>query len=73
MKVKIFKFSASKNYYDRKNHNLIEMNTPEAEKQINDFISDKDIIDIKVSTITTHRHNNAGYDDNTIIYTILYK
>lgn len=73
MKVKILKFDASKNYYDRKDHNLIEINNGEAEKQLNDFISGKDIIDIKINTITTKRHNNSGYDNNTIIYTILYK
>ena len=73
MKVKILKFDASKNYYNKQNHDLIEMNTAEAEAELNRFILDKDVIDIKTNTITTHRHNNGGNDSNTIIYTILYK
>lgn len=45
----------------------------EIDSKINSFISDKDIVDIKVENYTAHRHNNAG--DDTIIakYTIIYK
>jgi len=44
----------------------------EIDNEINKFISNKDLIDIKTDVYTSHRHNN-GYDDTVVIkYTIIY-
>lgn len=45
----------------------------EIDKTINDFMENREVIDIKINSETVHRHNNAGCDSIVRIYTILYK
>lgn len=33
----------------------------------------KKVLDVKVNTYTTHRHNNAGYDEVRALYTVIYE
>lgn len=44
----------------------------ELDEEVNNFIATHSIADIRVSTPTLMRHNNGGYDEVMIIYTILY-
>ncbi|MFT4105546.1 MAG: hypothetical protein QM657_07295 [Lacrimispora sp.] len=43
------------------------------DEQINRFMADKKVLDVKVNTYTTHRHNNAGYDEVKALYTVIYE
>ena len=45
----------------------------EIEKIVNEFIRDKNVIDIKVNTVDVHYHNNARSNTIDLIYTIVYK
>lgn len=40
--------------------------------EINKFIKDKKVIDIKVNHYTKFRHNNAGDDEIIAVYTIIW-
>ena len=75
MKVKIFRFIESKNLYENNISNQ-KVNQEDFDKYgdiINNFIEDKEIINIEVNTIQVKYHNNCGYHENHIIFTILYK
>jgi predicted nucleic-acid-binding Zn-ribbon protein len=43
------------------------------DEQINRFMADKKVLDLKVNTYTTHRHSNAGYDEVRALYTVIYE
>lgn len=63
--------------YNKKHKSLTDPNhifsPAEMDKVVNDFITDKDVIDIKVSNYIYDRHNN-GYCDSVVeVYTVLYK
>lgn len=45
----------------------------ELDEDVNIFLTSHTIKDIRVSTPTLMRHNNGGYDEVMIIYTILYE
>ena len=49
------------------------INEDSIEKEINEFCVDKEIIDIKTNTFTTKNHNNGGYNEVFIVYTVMYK
>lgn len=75
MKVKIFRFIESKNLYENNISNQ-KVNQEDFDKYgdiINNFIEDKEVINIEVNTIQAKYHNNCGYNENHIIFTILYK
>ena len=75
MKVKIFRFIESKNLYER-NISSQKVNQEDFDKYgdiINNFIEDKEVINIEVNTIQAKYNNNCGYHENHIIFTILYK
>ena len=75
MKVKIFRFIESKNLYEN-NINNQKVNQEDFDKYgdiINNFIEDKEVINIEVNTIQANYRNNCGYHENHIIFTILYK
>ena len=42
------------------------------DNEINKFIKDKKVIDIKVNHYTPFRHNNAGDDEIIAVYTIIW-
>ena len=75
MKVKIFRFIESKNLYENDINNQ-KVNQEDFDKYgdiINNFIEDKEVINIEVNTIQTIYHNNFCYHENHIIFTVLYK
>ena len=43
------------------------------EKTINDFIADKDIVDIKINNVDVQYHNNGRGNTIDLVYTITYK
>ena len=69
MKVKVFRFIVSSSV--PKNTKSLER----IEDEINLFLdlSQAEVIDIKINTVTTRRHNNGGDDTVELFYTILYK
>lgn len=69
MKVKIFRFVVSSNV----SQYIDSLST--IEDEINSFLdlSQAEVIDIKISTVTTNQHNNGGKDTVELIYTILYQ
>ena len=71
MKVEVFKFKASEcNLPDNGGGMCLDENN--VTKTINEFCAVKEIIDIKVSTIETKYHNNAGCNEVYLVYTIMY-
>lgn len=75
MKVKVFKYLASRlGAYTDFGEKVGEcINEDSIEKEINTFCQDKEVIDIKTNTFTTKIHNNAGFNEAYIVYTVLYK
>lgn len=69
MKVKIFRFVVSSSIPK----NIKPLETIEDEINLFLDLSQAEVIDIKVSTVTTRQHNNGGDDTVELIYTILYK
>jgi hypothetical protein len=83
MKVKIFRFQVSNasylndreddktsRWYSNNSKELVKEN--EIETIINDFIEDKNVVEIKVTTIDVLYHNNARSNTIELIYTIMY-
>lgn len=70
MKLKVFKFKISDYNTDPKKDHI---NTQEIEDEVNGFISDKDVVSMKVNTHTLFHHNNGRMDITYIIYSIMYK
>jgi len=79
MKIKIFTFDLTSGEVpedDSRHREYGGKSTPDIkamEKELNAFIKDKEIIDIKQSPYTYFHHNNAGLDRLKIIYTVMYK
>ena len=46
---------------------------PNIDTELNEFIDGCDVIDIKMTTFTSNRHNNGGTDEVWALYTIMYK
>lgn len=83
MQIKVFKYEVSNSsrsplsedertkWYRAALDNLV---TPEEiEYEINEFCCDKEIVDIKVSTVDVKYHNNASGNTIELWYTIMYK
>ena len=71
MKVKILTFLLTR--FGSRETGLTTFNSDVAEKEINAFIKNKEVIDIKVNTYEARYHNNGGIPDVRIVYTITYK
>ena len=73
-KVKTFRFKGSKTHYTSKGHEFLHDSTDDIDKVINNFICDNvsTLIDIKITTIECRWHNNGGYNEIDLIYTIIY-
>lgn len=82
MKIKVFKFEVSnatsspcrgdenESWFNVKQSKLV---TPERiEKIINDFCSDKSIINININNVDVQYHNNARGNTIELWYTIMY-
>ena len=72
MKIAVFKYNASIAKW-KENGGGECINTELIESEINEFMEDKTVIDIKTNTYTYDRHNNGGADGVMMVYTILYK
>lgn len=83
MKVKVMRFRVSNAasapscndykeqwYRDRKAELVSEA---EIEAKVNAFISNVKVVDIKVSTVEVHYHNNARGNTVDLVYTIMYE
>lgn len=72
MRITTFRFLLSKLGTD-KTSGMSCFNKFDVENRINIFCRNHEIIDIKINTVETRYHNNGGYCEVWIIYTILYK
>ena len=74
-KIKTFKFVGSRCEYANGKFKCLEDYTEDIDNVINNFISKNvtDLIDIKIVTVDSRYHNNGGYNNVDLIYTIIYK
>ena len=49
------------------------INTELIESEINEFMEDKEVIDVKVNTVDHDYHNNGGANGITLVYTVMYR
>lgn len=87
MYIKTFKFTISnaasaafsedknKDWYDKR---VAELATPEhIDKEINKFLNksipDREVVDIKITTVDVHYHNNGRGNTVDLVYTIMYR
>ena len=83
MKIKVFRFRVNnassnpcsddlqKEWYQK---GIKEIASEEMiEKTVNDFIEDKNVISITVTSVDAHYHNNARGNTIDLIYTIMYQ
>ena len=81
-KVKVFNFEVSNCAYGADKDDFKErwykINTPklvsydEVEETINNFLKDKNYIDMKVTTVDADYHNNGLANKVILVYTIIY-
>lgn len=74
MRIKTFRFKGSDNEYTGDFTN-IKVSEEDIDLEINKFIEDyvNELIDIKITTVDCGYHNNGGYNEVDLIYTIIYK
>ena len=84
MRIQTFQFLVNSTYGNEIIQNTIHdkdktrykadgVKTPkQIDAEINKFIKDKKVIDIKVNHYTKFRHNNAGDDEIIAVYTIVW-
>lgn len=82
MKIKVFKFEVcnwavdltdeQKNARSREALQRIS-NEEDIENTINNFIENKDVLQIITNNIDVNYHNNGRYNTIQLVYTILYK
>ncbi len=75
MKIRQFVKVVNQNVYSQSSRkcSFKETEISRVDEQINRFMADKKVLDVKVNTYTTHRHNNAGYDEVRALYTVIYE
>ena len=83
MKIKVFRFrvnNASSNSYpddlqkEWYQKGIKEIASEEMiEKTVNNFIEDKNVVSITVTSVDAHYHNNARGNTIDLIYTIMYQ
>lgn len=77
IKIKTFRFTGSKTKYlgSSKGHQNLKDSTNIIDETINFFICNEvaELIDIKITTVDCNYHNNGGYNDIDLIYTIIYR
>ena len=77
MKIKQFRVKLSENKVERvggERHSYLDLpDLDYDEKRINEFMADKKIVSVNTDVFTTQHHNNAGYDQNYALITILYE
>ncbi len=75
LKVKTFRFVGSECEYTNGKFKCLKDSTENIDIVINNFISKyvEELIDIKITTVENRYHNNGGYNNVDLIYTIIYK
>lgn len=83
LNIKVFKFVVSNCSTDASekdkdtawyNKNVIKIQSEKKiENEINAFIKDKDVVDIKINTVDSKYHNNGCNNTIWMMYTIIYK
>ena len=83
MKIKVFKFQVSNAAYEQsgsceeygwyKKLKDTEATTECVERTINEFCSDKEVVDIKINNVDINYHNNGYSNKIELWYTIMYK
>lgn len=74
-KIKTFRFIGSECEYNQGKFKCLKSDAKEIDDIINDFVSNNvdELIDIKIVTVGSRYHNNGGYNNVDLIYTIIYK
>ena len=74
MKIKIIEGDICKSVYtpwsDQKFSTTTQM--PEIEKKVNAFCAKHDVVSVTPTTYLAHQHNNGGYNNVRIVFTIVY-
>ena len=77
IKIKTFRFNGSRNKYKQndKSNECYYHSTEKIDNDINTWIKDNNVflVDIKITTIELNYHNNCGYNQVDLLYTIMYK
>ena len=71
MKVKLFTYPLTE-FGSRETGSAEFICDDLAMQEINEFIKNKDVVDIKVNTYEARFHNNGGYPQVNVLYTIMY-
>ena len=79
MKIKLFRFEVSNasslalesDWYKNDKEKIVSEEM--IEYIVNDFIYDKNVIDIKVNNVDVNYHNNARGNTIHLLYTIMYE
>ncbi len=75
-KIRVFRFPASRSKYEsdgERRFHCQRLNTSDVEAEVNDFMQYHNIISVNVNTVDCRYHNNGGYNDVDIVYTIVYQ
>lgn len=76
-RIKTFRFKGSRTKYigNGIGHENLKDSADIIDETINNFIYDEvaELIDIKITTVDCNYHNNGGYNDIDLIYTIIYR
>ena len=74
-KIKTFRFVGSECDYTNGKFKCLKDDTKDIDSVINNFISKyvEELIDIKIATVDSSYHNNGGYNNVDLIYTIIYR
>ena len=74
--VMIFRFPASRsvpNHHGDARFTCERFDTEAAENKINSILDGCKIDSISVTPVVARRHNNGGYDDVDLVYTVVYE
>lgn len=75
MKIKTFRFNGCKTNYINGKHIKINDSNIDIDNCIMGFLKENnaELIDVKIVPIECMQHNNGGYNNIDLIYTIIYK
>lgn len=75
LKVKTFRFVGSECEYANGKFKCLKDDVKDIDTVINNFLSKhvKELVDIKIVAVENRYHNNGGYNNVDLIYTIIYK
>ncbi len=71
IKIKQFREELCRTKYTQNHFELILSEL--LDEKINDFMKDKDVIDVKVNSFAARHHNNGGHNTQYALITVIYK